>query len=84
VIIRTIKARRLLSSGGIAEYPQGTIDDDRVQSIESLIRADYELAQATHHFPGATPAPSYIDIQIHGCTGPLPHHPGRQDEQRMT
>jgi N-acetylglucosamine-6-phosphate deacetylase len=68
-MISTIKARRLLSAGGIVEYPQVTIDDDRVQSIESLTPADYERAPATHHFPGATLAPSYIDIHIHGCAG---------------
>jgi N-acetylglucosamine-6-phosphate deacetylase len=68
-MISTIKARRLLSSGGIVEYPQVTIEDDRVQSIESLTPADYERAPATHHFPGATLAPSYIDIHIHGCAG---------------
>jgi N-acetylglucosamine-6-phosphate deacetylase len=68
-MISTIAARRLMSTGGVMEYPLVTIEDSRVSRIESLTASDHERVGATHRFPEATLVPAYIDIHIHGCAG---------------
>jgi len=65
----TIAARRLISAGGVVEYPLVSIEDGRVSRIESISGGDHERVTATHHFPEATLVPAYVDIHIHGCAG---------------
>jgi N-acetylglucosamine-6-phosphate deacetylase len=65
----TIAARRLISAGDVVEYPLVSVEDGRVSHIESLSAEDHERVTATHHFPGATLVPAYVDIHIHGCAG---------------
>jgi N-acetylglucosamine-6-phosphate deacetylase len=65
----TIAARRLISAGGILDYPLVSVEDGRISRIESLDAKDHERIQATHRFPEATLVPAYIDIHIHGCAG---------------
>jgi N-acetylglucosamine-6-phosphate deacetylase len=68
-MISTIAARRLLSPGGVLEYPLVTIEDRRVSHIESLAADHHARIAATHRFPEATLVPAYVDIHIHGCAG---------------
>ena len=68
-MIGTIAARRLISSGGVVEYPLVSIADGRVSRIESLRAQDHAQITATHHFPEATLVPAYVDVHIHGCAG---------------
>jgi N-acetylglucosamine-6-phosphate deacetylase len=68
-MIGTIAARRLISSGGVVEYPLVSVDDGRVSRIDSLSAKDHEHVAATHRFPEATLVPAYVDIHIHGCAG---------------
>jgi N-acetylglucosamine-6-phosphate deacetylase len=68
-MIGTIAARRLISAGGIVEYPLVHIEDGRISRIESLNPKDHARIQATSRFPEATLVPAYIDIHVHGCAG---------------
>jgi len=65
----TIAARRLMSAGGVVDYPLVRVEDGRISGIESLRGEDHERVPATHRFPEATLIPAYIDIHIHGCAG---------------
>jgi N-acetylglucosamine-6-phosphate deacetylase len=64
-----ITARRLISANKVVDYPLLSVEDGRIASIEALTQQDHERVEATHRFPDATLAPSYIDIHIHGCAG---------------
>ncbi len=68
-MIGTIAARRLISIGGVLEYPLVSIEDNRVSRIQSLSPEEYEAVSATYRFPEATLVPAYVDIHIHGCAG---------------
>jgi N-acetylglucosamine-6-phosphate deacetylase len=68
-MISTIAARRLMSAGGVVEYPLVSIEDGRVSRIESLSARDHGRIAATYQFAEATLVPSYFDIHIHGCAG---------------
>jgi N-acetylglucosamine-6-phosphate deacetylase len=68
-MISTIAARRLMSAGGVVEYPLMSVEDGRVSRIESLSAEDHGRIAATYRFAEATLVPSYFDIHIHGCAG---------------
>jgi N-acetylglucosamine-6-phosphate deacetylase len=68
-MIGTIAARRLISAGGVVEYPLVHVEDGRISRIESLNPKDHARVQATSRFPEATLVPAYIDIHVHGCAG---------------
>lgn len=68
-MISTIAARRLISAGGVVEYPLVSVEDGRVSHIESLSARDHGRVAATYRFAEATLVPSYFDIHIHGCAG---------------
>ena len=68
-MISTIAARRLLGLGETVEYPLVTLEDGRVNRIESLTPSEQRRVSATHYFPEATLVPAYVDVHIHGCAG---------------
>jgi N-acetylglucosamine-6-phosphate deacetylase len=68
-MISTIAARRLIGANQVVDYPLLSLEDGRITGIEALTQADHDRVEATHRFPGATLAPSFIDIHIHGCAG---------------
>jgi N-acetylglucosamine-6-phosphate deacetylase len=68
-MISTIAARRLMSAGGVVEYPLISVEDGRISHIESLSVGDHGRVGATYRFADATLVPSYFDIHIHGCAG---------------
>jgi N-acetylglucosamine-6-phosphate deacetylase len=67
-MISTITARRLIGPRGTVERPLITVEDGRINQIESLAPHEQRVS-ATHHFPEATLVPAYVDIHIHGCAG---------------
>ena len=68
-MISTIAARRLMSAGGVVEYPLISVEDGRISNIESLGVGDHGRVTATYRFADATLVPAYFDIHIHGCAG---------------
>lgn len=48
--------------------PSLLVEDGRIAAIESNDSAAYSKAE-THHFPGATLAPAFFDVHIHGAAG---------------
>ena len=68
-MISTIAARRLIGANQVVDYPLLSLEDGRITGIEALTQADHDRVEATHRFPDATLAPSFIDIHIHGCAG---------------
>jgi N-acetylglucosamine-6-phosphate deacetylase len=65
--MRTIvTAARLWSATGIVENPVVEIEDGRIVEITSTKEA---WATPAHNFPGATLAPAFFDVHIHGAAG---------------
>jgi len=64
-----LTADRLIGSGGAIDQPVLVIEDGLIASISS--RAESELPSGAQplHYPGATLAPSYLDVHIHGSAG---------------
>lgn len=65
----TITARRLLTASGQVDYPLLTIEEGRVASVEALSAEEVLHWPATHRFPEAALAPSFLDVHIHGSAG---------------
>jgi N-acetylglucosamine-6-phosphate deacetylase len=63
-----VTAGRLLSGSGIVEDPVVVIADGRIASITSLSSAELP-AGARLDFRGATLAPAFFDVHIHGAAG---------------
>jgi N-acetylglucosamine-6-phosphate deacetylase len=72
--MRTIlTADRLLipghNGGEILDHPLVTIEDGRIASISSRSEAELPPGVQPIHYPGATLAPSFLDIHTHGNAG---------------
>ena len=61
--MRTITAAKLWDGSQLLDNPILTIEDGYVASIRS------GTATGEHHFPGATLAPAFFDVHIHGSAG---------------
>ncbi len=61
--MRTLSAASLWDGSRLLENPFLAIEDGRIASIGS------GRASGTHHFPGATLAPAFFDVHIHGAAG---------------
>jgi N-acetylglucosamine-6-phosphate deacetylase len=59
----TITAARLWDGKTLHENPLLTLEDGRILLIGTA------SAPGTHHFPGATLAPAFFDVHIHGSAG---------------
>jgi N-acetylglucosamine-6-phosphate deacetylase len=59
----TLTAAQLWNGNELLDDPVIAIEDGRIRSIAS------GAAQGTHHFPGATLAPAFFDVHIHGAAG---------------
>jgi N-acetylglucosamine-6-phosphate deacetylase len=59
----TITAARLWDGKTLHENPLLTLEGGRILSIAT------GTAHGTHHFPGATLAPAFLDVHIHGAAG---------------
>ena len=64
-----VTAKKLWDGSRLLDAPLIAIEDGRIASIAS--RADAELAShaAIFDFPGATLAPAFLDVHIHGAAG---------------
>ena len=64
-----VTAKKLWDGSRLLDAPLIAIEDGRIASIAS--RADAELAShaAIFDFPGATLAPAFFDVHIHGAAG---------------
>jgi len=70
--MRTIvTAERLLTGSGVVDQPVIVIEDGRVVSIASRAEGDTpaENGGRTLDFAGATLAPAFFDVHIHGAAG---------------
>ena len=68
--MRTVlTAERLWNGTGLIDRPMVEIEDGRISSVSS--RADGELPPEARvlDFPGATLAPAFFDVHIHGAMG---------------
>jgi N-acetylglucosamine-6-phosphate deacetylase len=63
----TITAARLWDGSQLHENPLVKIEDGRIASVTA--RSAAESPAGTHHFPGATLAPAFFDVHIHGSAG---------------
>jgi N-acetylglucosamine-6-phosphate deacetylase len=61
--MRTLTAARLWNGKEFLDKPILEIEDGRIRSIAS------GTATGEHHFPGATLAPAFFDVHIHGAAG---------------
>ncbi len=61
--MRTLTAARLWNGKELLDNPILEIEDGRIRSITS------GTATGEHHFPGATLAPAFFDVHIHGAAG---------------
>jgi N-acetylglucosamine-6-phosphate deacetylase len=59
----TLTAAQLWNGNELLDDPVIAIEDGRIRSIAT------GAAQGTHHFPGATLAPAFFDVHIHGAAG---------------
>ncbi len=64
-----LTASALFDGNRIVQNPVITLDDDRVASISSRTEAALPPDAHVLDFPGATLAPAFLDIHIHGAAG---------------
>jgi N-acetylglucosamine-6-phosphate deacetylase len=75
--MRTVlTAKRLWDGASLLENPEITMDDGRIASIVSRVDAGRGdsgrasvVSQGVLDFPGATLAPAFFDVHIHGAAG---------------
>jgi N-acetylglucosamine-6-phosphate deacetylase len=68
--MRTVyTAERLWDNGRVVESPMVEIADGRVVSIESRAASAAPADITIRDFPGATLAPAFLDVHIHGAAG---------------
>ena len=70
--MRTVlTAEKLWNGSGIVEHPVVVIEDGRIASIGSRAAAEAPNGNGDHRleFPGATLAPAFLDVHIHGAAG---------------
>ena len=63
-----VTAGKLLSGSGVVEDPVVVIADGRIASITSLSNSELPAGER-YNFPGATLAPAFFDVHIHGAAG---------------
>jgi N-acetylglucosamine-6-phosphate deacetylase len=64
-----IAADRLWNNGRIIDHPLVAVEDGRIVSISPREGAEAPAQAQILEFPGATLAPAYFDIHIHGSAG---------------
>jgi N-acetylglucosamine-6-phosphate deacetylase len=68
--MRTVyTAERLWDNGWVVESPMVEIADGRIVSIESRAVSAAPTDITIKEFPGATLAPAFLDVHIHGAAG---------------
>lgn len=68
--MRTIyTAARLWNNGHVVESPLVAVEGGRIVSIESRLASEAPADITIKEFPGATLAPAFLDVHIHGAAG---------------
>jgi N-acetylglucosamine-6-phosphate deacetylase len=68
--MRTVlTADRLWDGGHMLDRPVVTIEDGLIASIASQAETELPLGAPSLEYPGATLAPAYLDVHIHGSAG---------------
>jgi len=62
-------AKRLWDNGRVVESPMVAVEDGRIVSIESRAASAAPAGVRIKEFPGATLAPAFLDVHIHGAAG---------------
>lgn len=62
-------AARLWGNGRLVESPMVSVNDGRIVSIESRSASAAPIDITIKDFPGATLAPAFLDVHIHGAAG---------------
>jgi N-acetylglucosamine-6-phosphate deacetylase len=66
--MRTVlTAQRLWDGAGLLEWPVVVIEDGWIASISSRAAAELPIDARVLNFPGATLAPAFFDVHIHGA-----------------
>lgn len=64
-----LTAKRLFDGSSLVENPLVVLEDGRIASISSRVADALPVAAKVLTFPGATLAPSFFDVHIHGAAG---------------
>ena len=64
-----ITADRLWNGGQTIEQPIVVIEDGLIASVGTRSDTEFPLDAKVLHYPGATLAPAYLDVHIHGSDG---------------
>jgi N-acetylglucosamine-6-phosphate deacetylase len=68
--MRTVyTAQRLWDNGRVVESPIVAVEDGQIVSIESRASSAAPADVQIKEFPGATLAPAFLDVHIHGAAG---------------
>jgi len=67
-VMRTLTAARLWDGTSLLANPVLQIEDGLIRSISTRAEAETP-SSAQDHFPGATLAPAFFDVHIHGAAG---------------
>ena len=64
-----LTAKRLFDGSRVIDDPVVLVEDGRIASIETRASGAVPVGTRVFDFPGATLAPSFFDIHIHGAAG---------------
>jgi N-acetylglucosamine-6-phosphate deacetylase len=64
-----VTAKKLWDGGRLLDEPAMLIEDGRIASIASRLNIELAGRAAAFDFPGATLAPAFLDVHIHGAAG---------------
>jgi N-acetylglucosamine-6-phosphate deacetylase len=68
--MRTVlTAESLYNGASLLPHPILVVEDGRIASIASRAAGDTPAEARTLHYPGATLAPAFFDVHIHGAAG---------------
>jgi N-acetylglucosamine-6-phosphate deacetylase len=67
--LTVITARSLWDGTGRIEFPVIVLEDGRISSIASRTSRELPAQARVLDFPGATLAPAFLDVHIHGAAG---------------
>lgn len=66
---QVVTAKRLWDGSRLINHPVVEMEDGRIRSIQSSTSAEMPAGARLLDFPGATLAPAFFDVHIHGAAG---------------
>ena len=64
-----VTAAKLWNKGSLINQPVVVIEDGRISSIAGRVSAEIHTGARVLEFPGATLAPAFFDVHLHGSAG---------------